>query len=82
MIADAAAVGVMGKNIDGAVMADEAIENVDRLARRAGDDFHMKGGVAIRDMGVELDDRIAPVVSVDLSARPAFAVEIEMLSIG
>jgi|SRR5271167_3209333 len=36
MIADAAAVGVMSQNIDGAVMADETIENVDCLARRAG----------------------------------------------
>ena len=77
MIADAAAVGVMSQNIDGAVMADETIENVDCLARRAGDDLHMEGRVAIRDMGVELDDRIAPVVSIDLTACPAFAVEID-----
>ena len=42
----------------------------------------MQGRVAIGDGGVDLDDRVAPVVGVDFTAGLARPAEIEGLAIG
>jgi len=62
-------------------MVHQPVENVDRFARCAGNDFNMEWCVAIGDMRIELDDRVPAIVCVDVSAGFSFAAKVEMLAI-
>ncbi len=72
VIAEAAAVCVMGQDVDSTVVVHEPVEDMDRFAGGAGDDLYMEGRIAIRDVRVELDDRVAaPICSCKLEPTPS-----------
>jgi hypothetical protein len=81
VIAEAAAVRVMGQDVDRTVVVHEPVEDMDRFAGGAGDDLYMEGRIAIRDVRVELDDRVAAIAGVHGAAGLAFAAEVEVLPV-
>lgn len=81
-IGDAATIGVEGGDVRAAFVAEDAVECVDRLARRPGDDRLMKRCVSIGDGGVDLDHGVATVMCVDRSSGFAGTAEIISLPIG
>ena len=76
------AVCVVGQDINRTVVVHKPVENVDGFPRCSSNDFHMEGRIPIRDVRVELDDRVSAIVSIHRPASLAFAVEVEMLSVG
>ena len=71
VIGIAAAVGVMAANRDLALVIQEAIEDMQSLARRRRDHLGVERGEAVGEVRVELASRIVAVMAFDASAaRP------------
>jgi hypothetical protein len=51
-----------GGNIDAALVTQDAVKGMHGLACGAGDHLLVERGIPVGDRGVDLDDRIPPVV--------------------
>ncbi len=80
-VRDAAAVDMEGGNIDATLVTQDSIKGMHGLACGAGDHLLMERGISVGDRGVDLDDRVPPVMGVDGATCLARSAEIECLSI-
>ena len=67
----AAAVGVVAANRDLALVIQEAVEDMQSLARRRRDHLGVERGEAVGEVRVELASRIVAVMGVDASGGAA-----------
>src|SRR5208283_5280829 len=74
MVGISAAVGMVATDRDLALMVEQRIEHMQRLARRCRDELGEERPIAVGEMGVDLEPRLLAVVSVEAAggtAKPA-----------
>ena len=77
----AAAIDVVSDNIKASVGFQQCVKHVNGFTCRCGDDFGMKGRVATRDCGVELDNRVVSIPAIDAACDFAAVAKMDMLSV-
>ena len=80
-IGDSAAVDGERADIHTAVVAEQAIKGVDRLAGSAGNHRLMQRRIAIGDRRVDFDDWVTAIVRVDLAAGLTGSSKVERLTV-
>ena len=81
VVSRAARIGVMLLDPKAALMVQQAIEDMRRLARGRGDDLGMIRAELIGDMGVERHARLIAMASVHIRDRLAMAAGLKILAI-
>lgn len=80
-IAGPAAIDMMTDNVDTGICFEERVEHMNCFARPGGDDLGTEGGITAGDCGVELDDEVGAVASVDAAGDFTAAAEIDILRV-
>lgn len=81
MIGDAPAIDMMFLDMQISTVVQQPVEHLCRLARQRRNDGGKERRVAIRNMAVEGDGRLRPLVRVDRAGRLGAAVEREVLPV-
>jgi hypothetical protein len=81
-VADLAAIDMMPNNIEASIGFQQSVEHMDGLACRGCDDLHMEWSISARDRGVEFDDRVGAVSTVNAADDFTTVAEMDMLAIG
>ena len=81
MVGDAPAIDVMLFDVQIGAVVEQPVEHLRRLARGSRDNGGMERRVAIRDMTVEGDGRLRPLVRIDRAGCLGASVEREVLTV-
>lgn len=81
VVGGAARIGVMLLDPKAALVVQQAIEDIRRLARGRGDDLGVIRAERIGNMGVERHARLVAVVSVHICERLAMAAGLKILTV-
>src|SRR5208337_1226577 len=82
MVGIAAAVGMVATDRDVALMIEQRIEHMQRLARRCRDQLGEERPVAVGEMGVDLEPRLLAVMSIETAGGTAEPTGLEELPVG
>ena len=81
MVGIAAAIGVVPPGRDLALMVEQRVQHVQRLARRRRDQLGVERPVAVRQVGVDLEARPLAVMGVEAAGVAAEACGLEELAV-
>jgi hypothetical protein len=81
MVGIAAAVGMVATDRDLALMIEQRIERMQRLARRCRNQLGEERPVAVGEMGVDLEPRLLAVMSIETAGGTAEPTGLEELPV-
>src|SRR3546814_11971236 len=81
MVGNAPTIDVMLLNVQIGTMMEQPVQHLRRPACGCGDDGGMKRRVAIRDMAVEGDSRLRPLVRIDCAGRMSTAIKQDVMTV-
>ncbi len=81
MVGIAAAIGMVSPCGNLALMIEQRVQHVERLARRRRDQLGVEGAIAVREVGISLEAGLVTVVEIQIGSSTTRAGSLEELAI-